>query len=186
MEDTLIALLAALGVLGQVMVAVIVVGAVAWRLVPGVRPTLTAPREALRSGGVWMAWVTAAIAMAGSLWFQFGPDFVPCELCWFQRICMYPLVVILLVGALTRDERVFRYAIALPVVGIGVSAYHIYIEHNPDAAPSSCQVGGTSCAAKWIEELGYITIPTLAGTGFALIIALLLLSRPARRRLTAV
>lgn len=180
MNDTIIALLAALGVLGQIVVAAIVVGAVLWRLAPGARAALRGPREALRGGGLWLAWATAAVAMAGSLWLQFGPDFVPCELCWFQRICMYPLAVILLIAALARDTRIVRYVIALPVIGIAISAYHVYIENNPDAQPSSCQVGGTSCAAKWIDELGYITIPTLAGTGFALIIALLLLARPSR------
>ncbi|MFN8109324.1 MAG: disulfide oxidoreductase [Thermoleophilia bacterium] len=179
MKDTLIATLAALGVLAQIGIGVLVVAAVAWRVSPAARTALGPARESLRAGGVWLAWVVALTATVGSLYFSEGAGFIPCRLCWFQRICMYPLVAVLLVGALLRDRRAIWYALPLPVIGAVISIYHIYIENHPEAELSGCKVGGTSCATKWINEFGYMTIPTLALSAFVLIGLLLTLGRRA-------
>ncbi len=89
---------------------------------------------------------------------------------------MYPLVVVLLAGALRRDARgAFLYAIALPVLGAAVSGYHLYIEAHPEAESVGCKIGAP-CSTKWIEEFGYVTIPMLAITAFAAIFALLCLA----------
>ena len=104
--------------------------------------------------------------------------FIPCELCWYQRICMYPLHLLTLFAALTSDYRFARYLLPLPIVGAGVSVYHLLIENAVIKEPSACQIGGAGCAVKWINEFGYITIPTLALTGFAL----LSFSRPSGSR----
>ena len=74
------------------------------------------------------------------------------------------------------DYRVARYLIPLPVVGACVSVYHLLIENNAISEPSSCRVGGAGCAVKWINQFGYITIPTLALTGFVLLIGFLALA----------
>jgi disulfide bond formation protein DsbB len=98
---------------------------------------------------------------------------VPCRLCWMQRIAMYPLAVILLVAAARRDRRGgVLYAAAFPVAGTLVSAYHLYIEANPDKESPACRVSAP-CSTKWIEEFGYVTIPMLAITAFLTIGALL-------------
>lgn len=181
MTDTINALLSSLGLVAQIAIGVLVVAAIAWWVSPGARAALAGPRETLRRSGVWLAWAVAAVATSGSLWFQYGADFIPCALCWYQRVFMYPLAIVLLVAAVTRDRRAFWYGIAFPVIGLAFSTWHVYIEYNPDAETASCKIGA-SCAVKWIDAFGYITIPVLAGTAFTLIALLLLLSRPARDR----
>jgi disulfide bond formation protein DsbB len=113
------------------------------------------------------------VATLGSLYFSEIADFIPCRLCWFQRIAMYPLAVILLIGALRKDVRgAALYALPFPIAGALVSAYHIYIENHPEAESAGCSIGAP-CSTKWIDQFGYVTIPTLAISAFAAIIALL-------------
>jgi disulfide bond formation protein DsbB len=85
---------------------------------------------------------------------------------------MYPLVVVLLVGALRRDRAAVLYALPFPIVGAGIAIYHIYIEYNPEAESAGCKIGAP-CSTKWIEEFGYVTLPVLAFSAFAAIIVLL-------------
>jgi disulfide bond formation protein DsbB len=94
-------------------------------------------------------------------------------MCWFQRICMYPLSILTLFLAWHGDNRAARYLLVFPVIGGGVSIYHILIENHVVATPSACQIGGAGCAVKWIDYFGYMTIPTLALTAFALLIGFL-------------
>jgi disulfide bond formation protein DsbB len=126
---------------------------------------------------LWIAWAVAAIATSGSLFFSEYSDFIPCRLCWFQRIGMYPLAAILLIAAVRKDIRAGAlYALPFPILGGLVSIYHIYIEHHPEAESASCKVSAP-CSVRWIEEIGYVTIPVLALTAFAAILALLLMAR---------
>ncbi|MSW95180.1 MAG: disulfide bond formation protein B [Actinobacteria bacterium] len=126
---------------------------------------------------MWLAWVVAACATLGSLFFSEISGFVPCRLCWLQRIAMYPLFVILLVAALRRSTReAFQYAAIFPIVGAAVAIYHLYIEAHPEKETAGCRLSAPGgCAVKWINEFGYLTIPTLALTAFAAIFALLAL-----------
>ena len=172
-HDTVVAL-AALGVAGQVMAALlIVIGAAA---VLGMNSPLRRLRALLWGYELWAAFVVAAVATGGSLFFSEIAGFVPCELCWYQRICMYPLSILTLFAAVHRDHRVVRYLLPIPVVGAGVSVYHLLVENAVVAEPSECRVGGFGCAVKWIDEFGYMTIPTLALTGFLLLIGFLSLA----------
>ena len=115
----------------------------------------------------------ALVATAGSIFFSEIEHFVPCKLCWFQRIAMYPLLLLAL-PALARDSRAGRYFLPLPVVGLAVSLWHILVERGVIEETQSCEISAPGgCSVKWIEELGYITIPTLAATAFALCIVLL-------------
>jgi disulfide bond formation protein DsbB len=178
--------LAALAVLVQALLAIIAVIALASLVFDPARRLLTEIRDTMLGGEIWTAWAFALVATLGSLYFSQIADFIPCELCWFQRIMMYPLAVVLLVGALRRDMRAaVQYAFVLPIIGICIAAYQIYIEINPSAEPSACKVGGTSCATKWIDKFGYITIPVLSATAFAAILVLLAMAwsrRDARLR----
>lgn len=173
MKHTGISFLASLGVVAQIAIALLVVCALVWWAVPASRRWLALPRQMLSQWGLWIAWFVAAVATAGSLWFSEYADFLPCRLCWFQRICMYPLAAILLVGALLKDRKAVLYAAPFPVFGLGVAAYHIYIENNPSAEGGGCKIG-VPCSVKWIEEFGYVTIPVLAATAFTLIGLLLI------------
>ena len=145
------------------------------------RSALSELRATLAGTELWAAWVVALVATLGSLYFSEVADFVPCRLCWFQRIAMYPLAALLLVAALRRDARGGAlYALPFPIAGIPIAIYHLYLERNPEAESASCKVGAP-CSTRWIEELGYVTIPVLALTAFAAVLALLLLARARTR-----
>jgi disulfide bond formation protein DsbB len=84
---------------------------------------------------------------------------VPCELCWYQRICMYPLSIATLLAALFDDPRAARYLLPLPVVGAGVSVYHLLVENRVVGESLTCTISAPGgCAVKWINEFGYVTI----------------------------
>ncbi len=168
MTDTIDTLLAALGVLGQIAIVAILATGVAAIVSSDLRDALLRSWSALQLQAQWAAWIVAAVATGGSLYFSEIAHYIPCQLCWYQRICMYPLAIVLLVGAILRDRRVVLYSMVFPVVGALVSIRHIYIENNPGAESASCRVGAP-CSAKYIDEFGYITIPVLALTGFVLI-----------------
>src|SRR3954463_8866769 len=120
-HGTIVAL-AVLGVIGQVLGGLMILVGLAALF--GVRGPLNAIRSALWGYELWAAFAVAAIATGGSLFFFEVAHFVPCELCWYQRICMYPLSIITLLAAIAGDFRVARYLLPLPVVGAGVSVYH--------------------------------------------------------------
>jgi disulfide bond formation protein DsbB len=172
--DAIVTALAALAIFGQVLLGLLLLLALAALVLPPARRLLAEVRDTLLGGELWAAWAIALIATLGSIYFSEIADFVPCRLCWFQRIAMYPLAVLLLVAAVRRDLRgAVLYGMAFPVVGAGIAIYHVYIENNPSAESPGCKAGGAACSTKWIEEFGYVTIPTLALTAFALIAALL-------------
>lgn len=171
--DAVVTALATMAVIMQVVLVVLAILALAALMSKRARALLVEVRETLLGAELWMAWVVALVAVAGSLFFSEVANFLPCRLCWFQRIAMYPLVVILLVGALRRDARTgVLYAFTFPIAGIVVALYHLYIEYNPEAESAACKAGA-SCATKWIDEFGYMTIPMLSLTAFIAIAVLL-------------
>jgi len=111
--------------------------------------------------------LVAAVATAGSLYFSEIVGLVPCELCWYQRILIYPLIVILGVAAYETRSEVWRTALPLSVLGIGVSAYHTVLQLTPTA---QCSLGIGCGAIQW-EGLGLFTIPRLALLAFVLVSA---------------
>ena len=121
-----------------------------------------------------LAWLVAAVATAGSLYFSEVAPYVPCRLCWFQRICMYPLAAILLVGALLRDHRARWYAAPFVAVGIPLSTYHFLMEQGVFSESTSCSAT-VPCAVPWFTELGYVTLAFMALSGFLLIGTLLVI-----------
>jgi disulfide bond formation protein DsbB len=167
--------LAVLGVAGQVLVAALLLVGVLWLF--GVRAPLQAIRSAIWGYELWLAFFVSAVATAGSLFFSEVANFVPCELCWYQRIFMYPLSILTLLAALRNDHRVAAYLLPLPVIGAGFSVYHLLVENGVVTQTQACLVSAPGgCATKWIDEFGYVTIPTLALTAFTLAFAFLLLA----------
>jgi disulfide bond formation protein DsbB len=173
--------LAALAILAQVAAVLIALAIVAAAVSPRARGALVGSWETLARQSVWLAWLVAAVAAGGSLYLSEIADYPPCQFCWYQRIAMYPLAVILLVGALLRDRRVSLYAAVFPLVGAAISIYHIYIEVNPDKEGAACRAG-VPCSVRWIDEFGYVTIPVMALSAFSLIAVLLVVSFIAGRR----
>jgi disulfide bond formation protein DsbB len=166
-----------LGVIGQVLVALmLVIGLLA---LFGARGPLETLRRWLWGYELWAAFVVAAVATGGSLFFSQVVRFIPCELCWFQRLFMYPLSILLLLMAIWGDNRAARYALALPVVGAGVSIYHMLIGYGAISEPKACSITpGVGCGTNWLigEDFGYLLIPTLALTAFLLLIGFLALA----------
>jgi disulfide bond formation protein DsbB len=160
MTHGVVVALAILGVAGQIAVVALLV--VTFGRFRGVRRTLSGYE-------LWLAFLVTAIATGGSLFFSEIAHYPPCELCWFQRICMYPLSIATLLAALADDRSVARYLLPLPLVGAGISVYHLLVENGVVNQAQSCLISAPGgCSVKWINEFGYITIPTLALTGFAL------------------
>jgi disulfide bond formation protein DsbB len=177
MTQDIVIILSVLGVVGQVLVVLgIVVGVLA---LVGVRGPLDAIRNLLWGYELWGAFVVAAIATGGSLFYSQVVGYIPCEFCWFQRMLMYPLSILTLLIAARGDNRAARYLLPLPIVGVGTSIYHILIERGVVEEPHACSIvfqGG--CGTNWIEShgFGYLTIPELALTAFLLLIGFLVLA----------
>jgi disulfide bond formation protein DsbB len=136
-------------------------------------------RRRLSSLALTGAWAVATLAMAGSLYFSEIAHFPPCTLCWYQRIAMYPLVLILGIAVIKRDVGVRLYAIPVAVVGAIISSYHYLLEWFPELDSGACVVG-TPCTTVWFREFGFVSIPFLALIAFLLVIVLLLV--PSRRQ----
>ena len=165
-----------LGVVGQVLLALLILFGVLALF--GVRGPLRMVRRVLWGYELWAAFLVAAIATGGSLFYSEVAPFIPCELCWFQRICMYPLSIILLLMAIWGDNRAARYILPLPIVGAGVSIYHMLIGYDVIKEPAACSAFGGGCGTNWIQgqSFGYLQIETLALTAFLLIIGFLVLA----------
>ena len=174
-HDTIVAL-AALGVAGLVLAGVLILAALA--APAGLRGPLRVVRSALWGYELWAAFVVASIATGGSLFFSEIAHFVPCELCWYQRICMYPLSILTLFAAFRGDYKLARYLLPLPVVGAGLSVYHLLVENGVVAQAQACLVSAPGgCATKWINEFGFMTIPALSLTASVLLIELYALAQ---------
>jgi disulfide bond formation protein DsbB len=138
--------------------------------------TLTSPFARTLEGILpYLAWAQALVATTGSLFFSEVMGFVPCVLCWYQRIAMYPLVAILAVGIVRRDRGIHAYVLPSSVIGLVVAAYHNLLSMGviPEAA-SVCRAG-VSCTTRYFEWFGFITIPFLSLTAFAVITTLMLI-----------
>lgn len=127
----------------------------------------------LQDYAVQLAFGPALAALLGSLYFSEIAGFEPCQLCWFQRILMYPLSIILLVGIFYDDEHTPKYVLPFSVVGLGVSLYHYLLQNHLIGGETVCTVGA-SCVTRYINLFGFVTIPFLAFTAFAMITALML------------
>ena len=124
---------------------------------------------------LFSAWVLVAVSTLGSLFFSYIMEFAPCVLCWYQRICLFPLVIILATGLFPLDKRVIKYSLPLAIAGWITAFYHnlLYSGIIPqDLQPCS---KGVSCTEKYIDLLGFLTIPMLSLISFSIIITLLIL-----------
>jgi disulfide bond formation protein DsbB len=118
------------------------------------------------------AWLVALMAMLGSLYFSDVVGFIPCLLCWYQRIAMYPIVFVLGVGLLQRDPTAWRFALPLPLVGLVISLYHVAVQYQPSLEIVAC-VSGVSCSTRYVAVFGFVSIPVMAAAAFLMIAVLL-------------
>ncbi len=127
--------------------------------------------------GLLFSFLIASVATGSSLYYSQIAGFAPCDLCWIQRIFIYPLVILLGAAVLKKDRGIIDYVLWLCVGGFLVSLYHNYM--NWGGVQASCAIlnSGVSCIKRYVFELGYVTIPMMALTAFSLIIILLLYSK---------
>ena len=124
---------------------------------------------------VFACWLLASVAALGSLFFSEVMGFAPCVLCWYQRICMYPLVLILPAGLFPFDPNIVRYALPLSLLGALIALFHLLLiaGYIPESIKPCVQ--GVPCTQVQIEWFGFVTIPLLSALSFLLISALLIL-----------
>jgi len=122
-----------------------------------------------------LAATIATVTTLGSLYYSEVAGFPPCTLCWYQRIAIYPQVVVLGVAAWRRDTTVWLTSTILAGIGVAISAWHVVIERNP-ALAGPCDPSNP-CTLKWVEEFGILTIPMMAGIAGLSFIGLTLLAR---------
>ena len=124
---------------------------------------------------LFLCWLLVSVSTAISLFFSYVMGFAPCVLCWYQRICLFPLVIILAVGLFPLDRRVVKYALPLAIAGWLTACYHtlLYSGIIPETIQPCAR--GVSCTEEYISLFGFLTIPMLSLLSFSTIIALLLI-----------
>jgi disulfide bond formation protein DsbB len=138
------------------------------------------PKRQTGAGGdpfLHAAWLLAVVAMLGSLFFGEVMKLTPCSLCWYQRICLFPLTAVLAAGIVLHDERVLYYSLPLVLAGLAIAVYHNLLDYDLIAEELVPCTEGVPCSARPIEWLGFVTIPLLSLLTFASILACLLAHR---------
>ncbi|WP_078381691.1 disulfide oxidoreductase [Sutcliffiella halmapala] len=121
-----------------------------------------------------LASVIALVATLGSLYFSEILLYIPCDLCWYQRILMYPLVVLLGIAAVKKDAAIATYVLPLSIIGSSISFYHYLVQKVEFVGQNSFACGIVPCNGQYINWLGFITIPFLALIGFTSITIILI------------
>jgi disulfide bond formation protein DsbB len=131
---------------------------------------------------LYVAWIITVVSMLGSLYFSNILHLPPCVLCWFQRICMYPLSVILTVGIIRQDRSVASYALPLSLIGLGIAVYHNLLYYNIIPESIAPCTTGVSCTTRFIELGGFLTIPLLSLIGFTVLTVIFIYQLTQRNR----
>lgn len=131
---------------------------------------------------LFLCWLLASVSTTGSLFFSYIMQFAPCVLCWYQRIFLFPLVIILAVGLFPFDKGVVKYALPLAMAGGLTALYHtlLYSGVIPESIQPCSQ--GVSCTEKYIELFGFVSIPMLSFLSFLTIIVLLIILTRTNRK----
>lgn len=119
------------------------------------------------------AWIVALVATLGSLYYSEIAGFNPCNLCWWQRIFIYPQVLLLGIAYFKKDDSIINYSLSLLGVATLFSLYHNYIYYTTKTS-SLCSLS-IPCVQKYITGLNYITIPLMALSSILLMIFFLLI-----------
>lgn len=124
---------------------------------------------------LFICWVIASVSTIGSIFFSFVMEFAPCVLCWYQRIFLFPLVIILAIGLFPFDKSVVKYAFPLAIAGWLTALYHnlVYAKIIPESIQPCTQ--GVSCTEEYINLFGFLSIPMLALLSFSIIIVFLVI-----------
>ncbi len=124
--------------------------------------------ERLDRSSLYIALLVAWVATLGSLYFSEVRGYLPCDLCWYQRIMMYPLTAVLAVGLVRRHESLPLLVLPQSILGMGIALYHYLLEKTDIFPPHVCR-SGVPCTTQWINWFGFVTIPFLSLLAFTLI-----------------
>ncbi len=126
-------------------------------------------KKFIQNNILYLAFTQPVIALFGSLYFSEVMKLPPCVLCWYQRIAMYPLVAIFIVGLMRKDKNVVWYALPLSIIGLVIAIYQnlLYYGILPESI-QPCKIG-VSCTTKFFEWFGFVTIPFLSLVAFTVI-----------------
>ena len=127
---------------------------------------------------LYVAWVVSLVAMFGSLYFSEIKGYIPCELCWYQRIFMYPLAIILGIGTFQNDKTVKKFVLPLALIGGSISFMHYLEQKIPGFGGIKPCVSGVPCSAQYINWFGFVTIPFLALVAFVIIACCMFFVKP--------
>ena len=165
-------ILTLLTIIGQIIIAAVIISIIIFR--KRKNPLL----NMISKNGTISALVVAIIATAGSLFYSEVAGYTPCTLCWYQRILMYPQVILLSVAFLTKDKKISNYILPISVLGAIIAAYHYLLQVGVAPAVVCSAVGySDSCSQTFVLNYGYITIPMMSLTAFSMIIAYMLVQR---------
>ncbi len=135
-----------------------------------------------QKNAIHLVLLVAITAMLGSLYFSDVKGYPPCVLCWYQRICMYSLIPICLVGFFRGDQKVYHFVVPLAIIGWLTALYHNMLYTGIIKNEDMCSFG-ISCTSKYVEYLGFITIPLMSFTAFSMILVLCVLYRRWNRKM---
>ncbi|NBI28349.1 disulfide oxidoreductase [Chengkuizengella marina] len=131
-------------------------------------------KKFMLSDGLYVSWAISLIATLGSLYFSEIREYIPCTYCWYQRILMYPLVILIGIAAIRKDHKIVIYTLPMTLLGIFISGYHYIIQKTSLFQDTGDSCGIIPCNASYINWLNFITIPFLSFTAFTLISIILL------------
>ncbi len=138
-------------------------------------------RSWVKKNALLFCFVTALLATSGSLFYSEVAGFEPCKLCWYQRILMYPQVILLAVAMKKKDRGMLDSILVLSVLGAGIALYHYLLQLDlVPALPCSAVGYSASCSQRFVMNLGYITIPMMALSAFVMNIFFVLVEKKHR------
>lgn len=126
---------------------------------------------------LFIAWIVAITATLGSLYFSEIKGYTPCELCWYQRILMYPLAIVLGIAFYQDDKKIYRYVLPLSTIGVAMSSYHYGIQKFTFMSSLATCSEGVDCSNSYTGYFGFITIPLMSFVAFVIITICMLLLR---------
>lgn len=133
---------------------------------------------------IWLAFTVCVASLAGSIFYSGIAGFAPCELCWWQRIFLYPQAILLAIAYFTDDEHIHKYSIALSSCGFVIAAYNVWLQFGGEGI-APCAATGVSCSFRYFLQYGYITLPTMSLTAFGLLLVVMLFRRRHKQSLAA-
>ncbi len=170
--ETMRTFFALLTVVANATVVVAIVLAIGGRWSEGIASLRARAATSVAGHEISLAFFVALTATLGSLYLSEVVHLIPCTYCWYQRIAMYPLVLLLGVAWIRKDPGIRHYAVPLAGIGLFIASYHYLIQRVPSLGGPAC-TSAVPCTAAWFYEFGYMSIPYMAGSAFALILVLM-------------